>query len=194
MTAFQQTSIDRAGALEAPAFPESWATSVQPAVTTVEAAAFREALGCFASGVTVVTAAGEGRVAGLTANAFTAVSLDPPLVLVCIQRGSRSLEALRRAGQFAVHVLRADQVAEARAFARAGDDKLAGIAFDWSADGLPRLGRYLVRLDCALEAEYPGGDHAIVLGRVRALALDGETREPMTYFRGRLGALAPAGT
>lgn len=190
MTFIEQTSADPAGRCT-PALAQSWPP---PGGTpAVGPAAFREALGCFASGVTVVTAAaGEGRVAGLTANAFTAVSLDPPLVLVCVGEGSRSLAALRRAGAFAVHVLRADQAAEARAFARAGEGKLTGMAFDWSAEGQPRLGRYLVRLDCVLEAEYPGGDHAIVLGRVRDLALDRQAGDPLTYFRGRLGALALA--
>ena len=156
-------------------------------------AAFRRALGCFASGVTVVTAGtDDGEVAGLTANAFTSVSLDPPLVLVCVRHGSYTGALLRRSGRFAVHMLRADQGETALACARSGADKLEGLELTRSVRGIPTLRRYLALLECTLEAEYGGGDHAIYLGRVLGLDVGPAPLEPLTYFQGRLGALGPA--
>ncbi len=175
--------------------PSFWPrAAAQDRPLPVDGATFREALGCFASGVTVVTAGtGEGRVAGLTANAFTSVSLDPPLVLVCIAHGSRSVEELRRARRFAVHVLRSDQLDEARAFARPGEAKLAQAGLIWSERGIPTLRRYLALIECELAAEYDGGDHGIFLGRVLGLDIGAAPHEPLTFFRGRLGALGLAG-
>lgn len=164
--------------------------SAWPAAAGVAAADFRAAMGCFASGVTVVTAGTEaGEVAGLTANAFTSVSLDPPLILVCIKQESHSIEVLRRAGRFAVHVLRSDQAEAAQAFARPAGDKLGAMALTWSRHDIPVMESCLVRLECALAAEYEGGDHGIFLGRVLALDMAPAPHAPLTYFRGKLGAL-----
>lgn len=171
-------------AIERPAWPRA---------AGVAAAEFREAMGCFASGVTVVTAGTEaGEVAGLTANAFTSVSLDPPLILVCIKQRSCSADVLRRAGRFAVHVLRSDQAEAARAFARPAGDKLGAMALTWSRHDIPIMESCLVRLECSLEAEYDGGDHGIFLGRVLALDMAPPPHQPLTYFRGQLGAPRPA--
>ncbi len=151
---------------------------------------FRQAMGCFASGVTVVTAAvGDDEIAGLTANAFSSVSLDPPMVLVCVDRRARSQEIIRRAGRFAVHILTSDQEEVARRFARPGPEKFEGLGWSWDGQGMPRLDRYLARLSCRLSAVHAGGDHTIFLGAVAALDSDERPAAPLTYFQGRLGAL-----
>lgn len=166
--------------------------SAWPSADGIAAADFRAAMGCFASGVTVVTAGTEaGELAGLTANAFTSVSLDPPLILVCIKLESHAIEVLRRAGRFAVHVLGSDQADEARAFARPAGDKLGAMALTWSRHDIPVMETCLLRLECTLAAEYDGGDHGIFLGRVLALHMAPPPHRPLTFFRGKLGALQP---
>ena len=109
--------------------------------TAFDSDTFRQALGCFASGVTIVTArdGDSGRPMGLTANAFSAVSLDPPLILVCIDRQARTATAIESGGAFAVHILAEDQADTALAFAGRADDKFAGIGWHWSASGLERF-------------------------------------------------------
>jgi len=180
-------AIERSGCPMTASGDTSW-----PPAAGVAAADFREAMGCFASGVTVVTAGTEaGEVAGLTANAFTSVSLDPPLILVCIKLESHAIEVLRRAGRFAVHVLRSDQTEAARAFARPASDKLGAMALTWSRHDIPVMESCLVRLECTLAVEYDGGDHGIFLGRVLALDMAQSPQAPLTYFRGKLGALGP---
>lgn len=185
--------IHHTQAIERPAYPMAApGDSAWPPAAGVAGADFREAMGCFASGVTVVTAGTEaGEVAGLTANAFTSVSLDPPLILVCIKLESHSIEVLRRAGRFAVHVLRSDQAEAARTFARPAGDKLGAMALTWSRHDIPIMESCLLRLECGLAAEYDGGDHGIFLGRVLALELAPAPQAPLTYFRGKLGALRP---
>lgn len=150
---------------------------------------FRRAMGCFASGVTVVTAAAEGELAGLTANAFSSVSLEPPMVLVCVDRRARSQDIIRRAGRFAVHILTSDQEEVARQFARPGPEKFDDLVWSWGADGSPRLDRCLARLSCRLSAVHAGGDHTIFVGAVEALDTEEQPAAPLTYFQGRLGAL-----
>ena len=153
---------------------------------------FREAMGRFATGVTVITAAGPGGPAGLTANAFSSVSMDPPLALVCIDKRSRSGLAVQAAGRFAVHVLGAGQEAAARAFARQGAEGF-GVAEWRAADcGTPLLERFLSRFTCRTHAVHDGGDHLIVVGRVERIDLTDNNDAPLTCFRGRLGALSPA--
>ena len=131
--------------------------------------------------------------AGLTASAFTSVSLDPPLILVCIDSRSRSVDVLRETRRFAVHILRADQEQVARSFAQRGAGKLKDVAFVWSRREVPTLQSYLVLLECDLVAEYDGGDHGIFLGRVARLDVPETVADPLTCFRGQLGALRRAG-
>ena len=156
----------------------------------VDGAAFRQALSLFATGVTVITAAGpDGRIAALTANAFTSVSLDPPLILACIGQRSGALATLRAAGRFAVHILAADQDETARVLARRGSDKLDAVRFRRGESGAPVLDGCLARLDCDLAREYDGGDHAILLGTVTRIDAGNDGAPPLTFFRGQLGAL-----
>ncbi len=155
-----------------------------------EERAMRDALGRFATGVTVVTApaAGGGGPLGITANSFSSLSLDPPLVLWSPARASRRFDAFAGAAHFAIHVLAADQAALARRFARSGTDfDLPGIAP--GLGGAPLLPGVLACFECAREAVHEGGDHAIVVGRVlRASLRDGA---PLVFSSGRYGGFAP---
>ncbi len=145
---------------------------------------FRAALARYATGVTVVTTmSGRGPV-GITANSFTSVSLDPPLVLWCPARASARFSAFTSAGNYAIHVLAADQLDLCRRFARAGDD-FSGLAVEETPEGLPLLNGCLARFDCTAHAAHDGGDHAILVGRVlRASVRKGE---PLLFWDGRYG-------
>ena len=148
-------------------------------------------MGAFASGVTIVTAVAGEELAGLTANAFSSVSLDPPMVLVCVGRDSHSCRVIHDAGLFAVHVLAADQEDVARRFADRGADKFGMSDWESGPFGVPVLRRYLSRFVCRLEAAHSGGDHLIFVGKVESLNICQDASVPLTYFQGRLGALRP---
>jgi flavin reductase (DIM6/NTAB) family NADH-FMN oxidoreductase RutF len=167
-------------------------TSERAAETSaVSAAEFRQAMGHFATGVTVVTSvAADGTPVGTTANAVTSLSLDPPLVLVCFDLASLTLEAIREHGAFAVNVLAEPQRDLSASFAR------RGFAAAWDEvrhrpgrTGSPRLHGVLAVLDCTVEARLPGGDHEIIVGRVREVEVTGEG-VPLVYWRGHYTSLA----
>lgn len=148
-----------------------------------DARCLRNAFGAFATGVTVVTAvAADGTRVGLTANSVTSVSLDPPLLLFCPARTASALPTLRATRCFAVNVLAAEQADVADRFARRGVDRFAGATWHDLA-GLPVLGGALASFACTLEAEHPGGDHVVVVGRVVAMVASGG-HDPLLYFRG----------
>lgn len=150
--------------------------------------AFRDALGCFLSGVTIVTAGTTpDDFTGLTANAFTAVSLDPPMVLVCVDNGSRSLPLLRAAGKFAVHIATRDQKDAALTFASKSGDKAAGFTPTVTENGIAVLPDALARFECELVHDYAGGDHRILVGRVLAFEANADRDGPLTYYCGQLG-------
>ncbi|WP_158966646.1 flavin reductase family protein [Chachezhania sediminis] len=145
---------------------------------------FRDALGCFGTGVTVVTArSGDGPM-GMTANSFSAVSLDPALVLWCPAQRSPRHDIFAEAPHFSIHVMAEDQQDLAAGFARAGDDFSA---VDWSSspEGVPLLSGCLARFDCARHAVHDGGDHSIVVGRVIRAAL--RPGNGLIFKRGRFG-------
>lgn len=148
---------------------------------------FRNALGRFATGVTVVTIAVDGGVHGMTANAFTSVSLDPPLVVVSVAGHARMHGYLTPHARFGVSVLSEDQQAYAWAFAGRTQ---AGIQPVFQRrHGVPVLEHALAHLICTVDALYPGGDHTLVLGRVDDLWYrDGS---PLTFYRGRFFGLIP---
>ena len=155
--------------------------------------AFRDALGSFVTGVTIVTARdGEGRPFGLTANSFNSVSLDPPMVLWSLSLRSRTLPVFRDATSWAVHVLAADQQPMSDRFARPGEDKFAGLAVMDGPEGAPLIEGYTARFGCRARFEYEGGDHAIFLGEV----VDFDRREaaPLIYHGGRYGRVMRAPT
>ncbi len=159
---------------------------------TFDSIAFRKALGSFATGVAVVTArdsSGDNR--GITVNSFSSVSLDPPLILFCLDKVAMSYDAFCESEQFAINVLREEQHELSVRFATATADKWDGVAFDlWSGD-LPVLRGCLASLGCRREALYEGGDHVIVLGRVEQLHAAGEG-DPLVYFKSDYRTIGPA--
>src|SRR3954453_10869211 len=150
----------------------------------VDARAFRDTMGLFPTGVCVVTAIGPHGPAGLTTNAVTSLSLDPPLLLVCFDNASRTLPIVREAGRFAVNVLRSDQRDLAETFASKDlmpAEKFEAVTHTVEA-GLPVLDGALAWLACDLQATHPGGDHTIGIGAVTQMeAGDGD---PLLFFRG----------
>jgi 3-hydroxy-9,10-secoandrosta-1,3,5(10)-triene-9,17-dione monooxygenase reductase component len=147
----------------------------------------RGVLGHFVTGVTVVTALVDEPI-GLTANSFTSVSLDPPLVLFCVHYSSRTRSCFQRAGAFAVNMLGAEQAAISKLFATPGADRFANVRVRPGLTSSPILLDALAFLECRIVREYEGGDHLIVLGHVLDLGIlrDGE---PLTFFRGAYGRL-----
>jgi flavin reductase (DIM6/NTAB) family NADH-FMN oxidoreductase RutF len=149
----------------------------------------RNALGCFTTGVTIITALGEdGRKVGLTANSFSSVSLDPPLVSWSLSLYAPSLAVFQDASHFAVHVLARDQESLAMHFARSSDDKFAGIETEPGLGGAPLLDGAIARFQCRNAYRYYGGDHIIFLGMVEIFE-SGEG-DPLLFCRGRFGDLA----
>jgi flavin reductase (DIM6/NTAB) family NADH-FMN oxidoreductase RutF len=157
----------------------------------IDPSEFRRIMGHFVTGVTVVASrTPTGEPCGLTANAVTSVSLDPPLVLVCIDRGADSHDCIREAGFFSVNILDADQERYGRRFASWDMDvKFAGIRYRSEATGAPVLEDALAWVDCRVWATYPGGDHTIFVGEVVA----GDAREgtPLLYYRSGFGRFVP---
>ena len=152
---------------------------------------FREVLGHFATGVTIVTTTnGDGRPTGLTASAFTSVSLEPPLVLVCVDHKAQSYPALIERGRFAVNILTTRDEDVSRRFATSRLDKFDGVPHRLGELGLPLLEGALAQLECVTVARHVEGDHTILVGRVeRARSAPGE---PLLYYRGRYGRLSGA--
>jgi 3-hydroxy-9,10-secoandrosta-1,3,5(10)-triene-9,17-dione monooxygenase reductase component len=151
---------------------------------------FRNALGNFATGVTVVTAKGEnGTLAGVTANSFNSVSLVPPMVLWSLDRSSPSLKVLEGASHFCVHILAEGQNDLSMIFAKSGDDKFNGIKYIEGLGDAPILDGCLAYFECRNVVHHDGGDHVIIVGEVERF----ETAEgdPLIFFRGQLGDLAP---
>jgi flavin reductase (DIM6/NTAB) family NADH-FMN oxidoreductase RutF len=147
---------------------------------------FKAVMGRFATGVTVLTTRLGAQRAGLTVNAFCSLSLDPPLVLVCVDRASRVHDLLIQAGIFAANFLTAEQEAISRCFASRSDfrwQEFCGCAAHTVATGAPVFDESLGFVDCTIVDTFPGGDHTIVVGRVEALG--GAGGDPLVYFRGR---------
>jgi len=163
------------------------AAPAQPgAAPTFDGARFRQVLGHFCTGVTVVTSA-PGEPVGLTVQSFTSVSLDPPLVAVCPARTSTSWPRIRSAGVFCANVLAEDQEALARVFATRGADKFQGVGWAPSVStASPVLDGVLAWIDCRIEAEHDGGDHLVVLARVVGMGL-GRSGRPLLFYRGGYG-------
>ena len=156
-----------------------------------DAHAFRDALGTFVTGVTIVTARDEqGQPFGLTANSFNSVSLDPPMVLWSLSLQSRTLPVFRDAENWAVHVLAADQQDMSDRFAQPGEDKFAGLTATDGPEGAPLIEGCAARFGCRARFEYEGGDHAIFLGEV--IDFDRREAEPLIYHGGRYGRVMQA--
>jgi 3-hydroxy-9,10-secoandrosta-1,3,5(10)-triene-9,17-dione monooxygenase reductase component len=152
--------------------------------------ALRDAFGSFATGVTIVTTAGPGGVdIGLTANSFSSVSLDPPMVLWSLARTSLNMDAFRNSGHFAVHILSADQEALSGRFATKGIDRFEGLALDRGPDGIPMLPDCMARFACKLAYQYEGGDHVIFVGEI--VDFSHSAQKPLVFHGGRYGMLLP---
>ena len=152
--------------------------------------AFRNALGTFATGVTIVTTCdAAGNPVGVTASSFNSVSLDPPLILWSLAKDSLSREAFGGSGHFAIHVLAASQEALSNRFARRGDDKFADTQWHAGAVGSPILPEYAALFECRLRHEYEGGDHIILVGEV--IAHDTREVEPLIFHGGRYAERRP---
>jgi flavin reductase (DIM6/NTAB) family NADH-FMN oxidoreductase RutF len=155
---------------------------------------FRQALGQFATGVTVVTAQrAPGQVYGMTANSFTSVSLDPFLVLVCVDKRSGLLPLLKQNKCFGVNVLKQNQQALSIYFAQAdqndAEEKRLRIRYRWTENGIPLLEDTLAHLACKVVDSYVAGDHTIVLGEVQSAEIF--HGEPLLFFRGAYRRIAP---
>jgi len=155
---------------------------------------FKAVMGRFATGVTVVTTRLDSQRAGVTVNAFCSVSLDPPLVLVCIERTAHIHDLLIEAGIFAVNLLAEGQDEIARCFATSSDRRnleFCGCQTKSVQTGAPVLRDALGYLDCVVTDIFPGGDHSIIVGQVEALgAID---RAPLVYYRSQYAKLLPPG-
>lgn len=155
------------------------------------ASEYRDALSRFPSGVTVVvTKDPDGVPRGFTASAFTAVSQDPPLVLVCLTKAADSYPAFAAAAKFAIHIAADENTSVVKRFATKGADKFAGDDFDLHPDGLPALRGAVARLSCSMYARHDGGDHDILVGRVKDLQL-GISEVPAVYHDRNFHTLAP---
>jgi 3-hydroxy-9,10-secoandrosta-1,3,5(10)-triene-9,17-dione monooxygenase reductase component len=149
--------------------------------------AFRDTIGQFATGVTIVTTTGPAGPAGMTTNAVTSLSLDPLLLIVCFDRGSRTLDVVRESRRFAVNILRADERGLAAIFAskRVAREKFDSVTHT-EAHGVPVLDTALAWIACELRELLPGGDHVIGIGEVIGMAVeDHADGAPLVYFRGR---------
>jgi len=145
---------------------------------------FRDVLGRFASGVTVVTAISGGEPVGMTCQSFSSVSLDPPLVLFVPAKTSRAFPLMQRAGHFAVNFLSVDQAELSNTMASRGSNKFAGIPWTPSGEtGSPLLEGILGYVDCQIHAVHEAGDHFVVIGRVLDLAA-GDDEHPLLFFQG----------
>ncbi len=144
---------------------------------------FRAVLGRFPSGVTVVTTrGGDGADQGMTVSAFCSVSLEPPLILICIEKNASVYDALTKAPGFAVNILSAKQEQIARRFAIIDIDRFEGIGFTRSSSGYAILDDVLGVIECRRTTLYDGGDHTLVLGEVEATRVESGT--PLLYYRG----------
>lgn len=142
---------------------------------------FRQVMGRFASGVTVVTTAHGGRLAGITVSSFASLSLRPMLVLVCIDHGAGTHGAIAEAGQYAVNILAEGQEYLSRRFASAESDKFTEGTYELSPRGLPLLSGALAYIECRLHSALPGGDHTIFVGEVVAARCSEGC--PLLYYR-----------
>jgi 3-hydroxy-9,10-secoandrosta-1,3,5(10)-triene-9,17-dione monooxygenase reductase component len=165
-------------------FPDAGSADVSPGE-------LREAMGLFATGVTVITSVGsDGEPVGTTANAVTSLSLEPPLVLACFDLSSATLAAIRNHGAFAVNVLGQRQRHLSANFAQRGLAAVwDGVTHHRGPTGSPRLADVIAVIECTVEHVLPGGDHEIVIGRVRHLETSGDGATPLLFWRGKYASI-----
>ncbi len=158
-------------------------------MSAIDQAHFRQVLGHFPTGVTVVAGIDDGEPVGLAVGSFFSLSIDPPLVGFCVGKSSNSWARMAEAGSFCVNVLGDDQEDVCRVFATSGDDKFSGIGWTPAGSGAPLIDGVLAWIDCEIDAVHDGGDHHIVVGRVTSLDI-GHEGDPLVFFRGGYANLA----
>jgi flavin reductase (DIM6/NTAB) family NADH-FMN oxidoreductase RutF len=151
---------------------------------------FREVIGHFMTGVTVITTAHEGQRYGVTASAFSSLSLDPPMLLVCLNRNLATADAVRASGTFAVNILCEDQGALATQFATRHPDKFRGVSVVPGMLDVPVLGEALAHIECEVHETVTAATHTVFLGRVRHAS--SRVGRPLAYFRGTFGQFVEA--
>jgi flavin reductase (DIM6/NTAB) family NADH-FMN oxidoreductase RutF len=154
----------------------------------IDPASFRRVLGRFCTGVTVITSLGPGGPLGLTCQSFSSLSLDPPLILFSPARTSTTWPKMREIGRLCVNILAEEHSQVSIQMSRSAADKFAGVRWEETPLGSPRLAGAVAWLDCALEAEHDGGDHTIVVAAVHSLSAD-PTARPLLYYQGQYTAL-----
>ncbi|MDC0033529.1 flavin reductase family protein [Alphaproteobacteria bacterium] len=158
---------------------------------SIEPREFRDTVGCFATGITIITTVdADGNPVGLTANSFSSVSLDPPMVLFCLDRNVASFDAFQPNGHFAINILSTGQQDLSNRFAKSGPEKWDGVAFDTWDTGSPILPGCLASLECKVSSINEGGDHVIVIGEVICMTRADQDVMPLLYFRGGYSDLA----
>lgn len=153
-----------------------------PRTQDVTAADLRNTMGAFTTGVAIVTTEHDGELHGMTVNSLTSVSLEPPLVLVCLMNDARCAAAVTGRGTFVINVLRKRQDAIADRFARRGERRFVGLDVERDALGMPYIPKAVARLGCTVEEVHPGGDHVIVVGRVTYC--ESAPGTPLVFYRG----------
>jgi flavin reductase (DIM6/NTAB) family NADH-FMN oxidoreductase RutF len=159
-------------------------------ISQIDPRDFRNALGTYGTGVTIITAtAADGKPYGITCNSFASVSLNPPLILWSLGVYSSSLTVFQNASHFTVHVLSASQQALANSFAKSSEDKFTGLDWTPGLGNAPVLAESVANFQCRSVNRYYGGDHVIFLGAVEAYAYN--ANEPLLFARGTYGQFLP---
>lgn len=163
--------------------------------SAVDQRLFRDVMGTFATGVTVVTLEIDGEPRGMTANAVLSLSLDPPLVVVCVQRDGSMHELFERASGFGVNILAADQRPISDLFASHGvpEEPMGGFEYRSGVTGVPLLAGTVGHVECRISERLPGGDHTIVIGEALDVGYDAEDADPLLFHRGRYRLLGGEG-
>ena len=163
-------------------------------LTSISSTLFRRVMGSFPTGITVLTVERQpGQVHGMTANSFTSVSLEPLLILVCIDHNARLLSYLKEQRRFGVNILNEAQQLLSEHFAKPqldpAEEARLGIHFRWTESGIPLLQEGLAHLGCNVVAEYAAGDHTIFVAEVESLELN--EGQPLLYLRGKYSSIKP---
>lgn len=158
----------------------------------IDARAFRNVLGQFCTGITIITTVDDGVPVGFACQSFAALSLDPPLVLFCPTKQSRSWQAIEASGKFCVNILAEDQKDVCARFGSREPDKFAGVDWEPSPLGSPILARSLAHIDCTVASVHDGGDHFVVFGAVQSLSDVPEVKpRPLLFYRGDYTGIEP---
>lgn len=152
----------------------------------------REVMGHYATGAAIVTSTWQGRPHGLAVNSFTSVSLEPPLVAFCPDKGSETWPAIRDADFFGINILACEQSQLCRQFARKGADRFSGIGYTETSRGCPALPGVLAYIECRLDQVIDAGDHYIAVSNVLEMSVNSEALQPLVFYQGGFRRLEPA--